>query len=250
MDKVLFFVLFVASLSILLSSQESSAVSEIVFEEDFDGILTGWIESVCNTAGPINQIEQICRIDQTTNLFDPPNEPPNSLPNWGFVEIEDTGLNVGSATTPIEVRYQKSFNVVTEDDYDVSVWLGIRDCQGCNISTQLYIDGILIFEKIGPDIQQVPAGPHKFFEQSIVHLTSGTHNVEMAMHSTGALFGNFRASFDDIMIQRESPTQVIGGEIIPIETTSLILAGAQSTSWITPIVVVVLGIGLVVVRRK
>jgi len=44
--------------------------------------------------------------------------------------------------------------------------------------------------------------------------------------------------------------QVIGGEIIPIEATSLILAGAQSFSWMIPVVLSILGIGLFVVSRK
>jgi len=43
---------------------------------------------------------------------------------------------------------------------------------------------------------------------------------------------------------------VIGGKIIPIESTSLILAGAQSFSWMIPLVLSVLGIGLFVVSRK
>ena len=42
----------------------------------------------------------------------------------------------------------------------------------------------------------------------------------------------------------------VGGEIIPIESTSLILAGAQSFSWMIPVMLSVLGIGLVLVRRK
>ena len=42
----------------------------------------------------------------------------------------------------------------------------------------------------------------------------------------------------------------IGGEIIPIETTSLILAGAQTFSWMIPVVLSVLGIGMFVVVRK
>ena len=45
------------------------------------------------------------------------------------------------------------------------------------------------------------------------------------------------------------PTQ-IGGEIIPIESTSLILAGAQSFSWMIPVVLSILGIGLFVVRKS
>jgi len=43
---------------------------------------------------------------------------------------------------------------------------------------------------------------------------------------------------------------VVGGELIPIETTSLLLAGAQTFSWMIPIVLSVLGIGLFVVSRK
>ena len=43
---------------------------------------------------------------------------------------------------------------------------------------------------------------------------------------------------------------VIGGEIIPIDATSLILAGAQTFSWMIPVVLSVLGIGLFVVSRK
>ncbi len=44
--------------------------------------------------------------------------------------------------------------------------------------------------------------------------------------------------------------QVIGGEIIPIQTTSLLLASAQTFSWMIPVVLSVLGIGLFVVSRK
>ena len=43
---------------------------------------------------------------------------------------------------------------------------------------------------------------------------------------------------------------VIGGKIIPIETTSLLLAGAQSFSWMIPVLLSGIGIGLFVVSRK
>jgi len=45
-------------------------------------------------------------------------------------------------------------------------------------------------------------------------------------------------------------SQVIGGKLITIDATSLILAGAQSFSWMIPVVLSVLGIGLFVVSRK
>ncbi|MFB5631445.1 MAG: hypothetical protein ACE5RN_07640 [Nitrosopumilaceae archaeon] len=42
---------------------------------------------------------------------------------------------------------------------------------------------------------------------------------------------------------------IVGGESIPIETTSLILAGAQSFSWMIPVVLSGIGIGLFVFRK-
>jgi len=48
----------------------------------------------------------------------------------------------------------------------------------------------------------------------------------------------------------EPPSPVVGGELIPIETTSLLLASTQSFSWMIPVVLSVLGIGLFVVSRK
>jgi len=43
---------------------------------------------------------------------------------------------------------------------------------------------------------------------------------------------------------------IVGGKIIPIETTSLLLAGAQTFSWMIPVVLSGIGIGLFVVSRK
>jgi len=48
-----------------------------------------------------------------------------------------------------------------------------------------------------------------------------------------------------------SPEQLpVGGELIQIETTSLLLAGAQSFSWMIPVILSGIGIGLFVVSRK
>jgi len=67
--------------------------------------------------------------------------------------------------------------------------------------------------------------------------------------STGTNFNNFIVlkSINQTFSQQSKP---IGGEIIPIETTSLILAGAQSFSWMIPVVLSVLGIGLIFLRRR
>jgi len=44
--------------------------------------------------------------------------------------------------------------------------------------------------------------------------------------------------------------EIVGGEFLPIDSTALILAGAQTFSWMIPVALSVLGIGLFVVSRK
>ena len=43
---------------------------------------------------------------------------------------------------------------------------------------------------------------------------------------------------------------VVGGVIVPLENTSLLVAGAQTFSWMIPVILSVLGIGMFVVSRK
>jgi len=46
------------------------------------------------------------------------------------------------------------------------------------------------------------------------------------------------------------PILPIGGKVLPIDTTSLLLSSTQTFSWMIPVVLSVLGIGLFVVSRK
>ncbi len=43
---------------------------------------------------------------------------------------------------------------------------------------------------------------------------------------------------------------MVGGTILPIDTISLLIAGAQSVAWIIPISLSIVGIGLVLVKRR
>ena len=62
-------------------------------------------------------------------------------------------------------------------------------------------------------------------------------------------FGTAFDVLDDLKFSRNCGLAV-GGEIIPIETTSLILAVGQSFSWMIPVVLSGMGIGLFVGSRK
>jgi len=53
-----------------------------------------------------------------------------------------------------------------------------------------------------------------------------------------------------ILFLNEGSRIAVGGELLPLETTSLLLASAQTFSWMIPVILSVLGIGLFVVSRK
>ena len=56
--------------------------------------------------------------------------------------------------------------------------------------------------------------------------------------------------FDYVFATYFDPNFVVGGESLSIDSTALILAGAQSFSWMIPLVLSGIGIGLFVVSRK
>jgi len=80
-------------------------------------------------------------------------------------------------------------------------------------------------------------------------VSPGSHEVKFQMtRPFTESMDTPRQYIDDVMVLAEPV--VVGGQIIPIESTSLILAGAQSFSWMIPVVLSVVGIGLFVVSRK
>jgi len=136
------------------------------------------------------------------------------------------------------------------------------------------VDGFLYHYNVSDDLQRIvdtttgagnPCGaidiPTTEFSQFSTALTFRTQTGVFLMGEDGTdLFTlsaagtgpDFVASIDEqprgFAIIDNTP--VVGGEFLPIETTSLILAGAQSFSWMIPVVLSVLGIGLFVVSRK
>jgi len=80
-------------------------------------------------------------------------------------------------------------------------------------------------------------------------VASGWTVILCGNDAVGTLFfdQNFGNTFPYQVIQSE----VIGGKVIPIDTTALLLAGVQSISmWMIPVLLAGIGIGLFVVSRK
>jgi len=90
-----------------------------------------------------------------------------------------------------------------------------------------------------PMIDTAPLGEYKI-TTVYTAITPGNVNPSFSIPLSGTI-----AISEEIFFP-----EIIGGEIIPLETTSLILAGAQTFSWMIPVVLSVLGIGLFVVSRK
>jgi len=62
--------------------------------------------------------------------------------------------------------------------------------------------------------------------------------------------GVITAIINKIFSSGPEPPTVVGGEIIPIESTAVLLAAAyMTTSWLVPVVVASIGIGIVMARR-
>jgi len=94
------------------------------------------------------------------------------------------------------------------------------------------------------------------FQQLSTHVDyPTTHQMVTVLTTVGVIISD--TCVNDCLVQLDGFTQTfsqspraVGGEFLPIESTSLILAGAQTFSWMIPLVLSILGIGLFVVSRK
>ncbi|MGI0056936.1 MAG: hypothetical protein ACREAK_06125 [Nitrosarchaeum sp.] len=78
-----------------------------------------------------------------------------------------------------------------------------------------------------------------------------TYRIDFIGSSGGSLGPRTGSTTETVRILSDGSSTVVGGELIPIDTTSLLLAGVQMTaSWLIPVIVAGAGIGLFVVSRK
>jgi len=104
-----------------------------------------------------------------------------------------------------------------------------------------------IFDTNPGDVAQQPGPNARSFDLTTTLQSLEGQTVRLCFTEEDNL-NNFNYFVDDISLTID--TMVVGGELLPIETTSLLLAGAQTFSWMIPVVLSVIGIGLFVVSRK
>jgi len=129
-------------------------------------------------------------------------------------------------------------NVFSDPNQEVRV--EIRD------STGTIVLGTIFDTNPGDTLQQPGPNARSFDITTLMQSLEGQTVRLCFTEEDDLLFFNY--VIDDVSLTID--TMIVGGELLPIETTSLLLAGAQSFSWMIPVVLSVLGIGLFVVSRK
>ena len=80
---------------------------------------------------------------------------------------------------------------------------------------------------------------------------SGTGHVDVSLNGLFQNSGNNGAPIVGLgTVEQIASPCIVGGSLLPIDTTALLLAGAQSFSWMIPVVLSGIGIGMFVVSRK
>jgi len=117
-------------------------------------------------------------------------------------------------------------------------WFDLEDPITLDADTKFWF-GLHTSETFGGDSGFRWSESTEVFEETIC-VFLGDENAQLSCASPGEVW--FQLS--------GHPPEIVGGELLSIDSTALILAGAQTFSWMIPVVLSVLGIGLFVVSRK
>jgi len=223
------------SILLLVPVSQSAFAAEVIF--DTTGILEPQTLSISYIESGVTMTATGTADDIPTNVVQTVSGVGVVAPGDSSFSIDDTGpdetlfLTFDQEVRILEITFSEVGEDSANDDYT------------------LLIDGVEI-----RTISVANPGMSSFTDHLTLDLDDATR--------TGTVFGiatGFPASggFDEFKIVEviietleNEQNQVIGGEIIPIEQTSLLLAGAQSFSWMIPLVISSIGIGIFVVSRK
>jgi len=107
---------------------------------------------------------------------------------------------------------------------------------------------VSFFVNVGDGASTNSACPSEVGSESFSMFVNSGDEVEIRLGLNGNLIGTSATYELEINLVPETP--VVGGEFLSIDTTALLLAGAQSFSWMIPVILSGIGIGLFVVSRK
>jgi len=244
-------ILFAVSFLILLESQSVSALETVVIDFDTKPDGTPIIGGRLTAAEPNARIEELDLDGEPHHLiyeslgvrFGENDIIYGRAPGFDVGTLE-FNLMVGNSGDPAEGLGQAS-----NDDIDVFFIHPITKQPRTVLSVEALIidpEGTLVMRAFDINGVEVDSFNMPCTNCNAIGSVSSTGGISHVLFS---LTGDSTYGIDDLSFVQEE-ILLVGGEIIPIETTSLLLAGAQSFSWMIPVVLSVVGIGLFVVSRK
>ena len=96
------------------------------------------------------------------------------------------------------VRGSHTFDAPVAGDYLLDLFARSSPCDGCTISYDVLVDGVLLDRKFAP-----LAFEARSF--ALPGLSAGEHTLTLGIHTTNASSGRFNASFDDVVISTTAP---------------------------------------------
>jgi len=216
-------------------------VTEIVIDDD--DILAGILE-----AGDI--------IHGTYTFA--PNAPDQIFASsFGLYNTDASSLHFDSLDFEVFDTNNNCWSIIVRTETFGSISRGVYNVRACSID-QVSGTGNASFDFILKDFDQTvftddsnPLTPPNLDEFEVTAAT-GSIRIESVVESvTSPLQFSFAFFIGNITsIQLPSTQTTVGGDILQIDNTTLLLAGAQTFSWMIPVVISAVGIGLFVVTRK
>lgn len=181
-----------------------------------------------DTAAPISVID--ANDDEFLTIFDPTLPPPTGL---GFTPpFDDPTKNANGHTGPLTFELDQLSSDLNGD----------FDTQFNNINIFIPPSTFIIVD--------LEAADQSFGDQFDTDFSFEFFMNEIA--STGSYEPSYEVmnQIRNLIAKGYGQGCYVGGEILSIEASSLILAGAQSTTWIIPVILSAVGIALVFVNKK
>jgi len=155
----------------------------------------------------------------------------------GYIEFHQTGLNsVGQV-----VLSQFGGQVFSLISFDLVVGTLCTGPGGTGVDHA----SLTVEDNFGNTLN-IPTGTFGTIQVDMINVQSVSFTPGQEFKNSNPLNEGADICIDNLIFDNA----FVGGELLPIDSTALILAGAQSFSWMIPVLLSGIGIGLFVVSRK
>jgi hypothetical protein len=278
-------VAFAISLSFTLSSQSAFAASINIDNYSFEDpvLLDGGFTTSSTTPPGIPDWDGIgsdgkTLISGSTGVFDP-SQTVNGAPDYTSESIIPDGFNVaysggGYFCQDLSDTSGASVTLQTNTIYTLDVEVGQRDDIGLGAyaihfrafdtasqETLAGVDTKGVQDSEG-NTWPIPTTPlsDSFVPNTVTYETGNSHPRAGDQLRICVIVGSGgQTNFDNVRLDASpsgvDPTNTIhisaiGGELIPLDTTMVLVAGSQNTvAWMIPVIVSAIGIGIVIARK-